>query len=101
MLYMAAAGIAAGPRLTSGATIATAREDASAFFQFVSEDDEASRSNWDPSEGPARQTTAHEGDLVRRATRTRGTAEARVSDATEDMVDCIALCAVVVASRSR
>jgi hypothetical protein len=24
-----------------------------------------------------------------------------VSDATEDMVDCIALCAVVVASRSR
>ena len=101
MLYMAAAGIAAGPRLTSGATTATAREDASAFFQEdVSEDDEASRSV-DPSEGPARQTTAHGGDLTRRATRARGTVEARVSDATEDMVDCIALCAVVVAKRSR
>jgi hypothetical protein len=88
--------------LTSGATIATAREDASAFFQEdVSEGDEASSRSVDPSEGPARQTTAHGGDLVRRATRARGTVEARVSDATEDMVDCIALCAVVVASRSR
>ena len=82
--------------MTSGTATAAAREDASARFQLgTSEDrdDDASSCDDDASERPARRSSARGIRRCERAARERCavTAEGRASDATEDMVDCIAV----------